>query len=57
MGGQVGGALLTPLPPDIETALYRVVQEALWNVAKHAGATTVDVELQDLGGIVELTRH
>ncbi len=55
VGGQVGGALLTPLPPDTETALYRVVQEALWNVAKHAGATAVEVELRDLGGSVELT--
>jgi signal transduction histidine kinase len=54
VGGQVGGALLTPLPPDTETALYRVLQEALWNVAKHAGATSVEVELQDLGGTVEL---
>lgn len=53
--GRVRGALLAPLPPDTETALYRVVQEALWNVAKHANATAVEVELRDLGGVVELT--
>ena len=53
--GRVSGALLAPLPPDTETALYRVVQEALWNVAKHADATAVEVELRDLGGVVELT--
>jgi signal transduction histidine kinase len=53
--GRVTGALLTELPADTETALYRVVQEALWNVAKHADATAVQVELHDLGGIVELT--
>jgi signal transduction histidine kinase len=36
--------------PQIETALYRIVQEALHNVAKHAHARTVDVSLQlDLG--------
>jgi signal transduction histidine kinase len=31
------------LPPAIETALYRVVQEAVTNVLRHAGATRVDV--------------
>lgn len=33
------------LEPDVETLAYRVVQEALTNVAKHAGATTVRVAL------------
>ena len=31
------------LPPEIETALYRIVQEALTNIAKHARATTISV--------------
>ncbi len=34
------------LPPPIETALYRSVQEALANVTKHARATKVRVEIQ-----------
>jgi len=33
------------LPARIETCLYRVVQEALTNVARHAGATTASVVL------------
>ncbi len=34
------------LPPAVETTLYRIVQEALTNVAKHAGARTVSIVLQ-----------
>jgi signal transduction histidine kinase len=34
------------LPPDIETALYRIVQEATTNVAKHAQASRVRVYLE-----------
>lgn len=43
--GDLGGAL----PPDVEVAIYRVVQEALTNVVRHAGAThvRVDVERRD----------
>jgi len=35
-----------PLPPSIESALLRVGQEALVNVAKHANATHADVLLE-----------
>ena len=34
------------LPPDIEIAIYRVVQEALANVARHSNAEIVSIILQ-----------
>ncbi|MGH2764008.1 MAG: sensor histidine kinase [Thermoleophilaceae bacterium] len=34
------------LPEVLQTAIYRVAQEALANVARHAGATVVEVELE-----------
>ncbi len=33
------------LPPEAETALYRIVQEALTNVVKHAAARRVSITL------------
>jgi signal transduction histidine kinase len=40
------------LPGEIETALYRIVQEALTNVVKHAQAERVSVVLTRRGGAV-----
>ena len=37
---------LERLPPAVETALYRIIQEALTNAAKHSGARTANVVLQ-----------
>jgi len=34
-----------PLPPRVETEVYRIAQEALANVRRHSGATEVEVAL------------
>lgn len=43
------------LAPEVETALYRIVQEALTNVAKHARARNCRVYLQGLTSSVLVT--
>ena len=40
------------LPPQIETAFYRIVQEALNNIAKHARATRFEVRLERRDSII-----
>lgn len=40
------------LPPDVETALYRIIQEALTNVAKHAKASNVSVSVNRQDAVV-----
>jgi len=37
--------ILTRLPVDVETALYRIVQEALMNIEKYANATKVVINM------------
>lgn len=42
------------LPPEVETTLFRVAQEALTNVRKHARASRAHVSLEHLKGTVRL---
>jgi PAS domain S-box-containing protein len=51
----LSGLLDERLPPDAETTLYRIAQEALTNVARHARATRVEVMLERQGDVVLLT--
>ena len=45
----------TALAPRAALALYRIAQEALGNVAKHANAKQVQVRLERADGVVRLT--
>ena len=45
------------LPPEMETALYRIVQEAFTNVLKHAAASRVSVRLDRGADALTLTVH
>jgi signal transduction histidine kinase len=57
---QAGGLTVTvtmtgvqrPLPPDVDQAAYRIVQEALTNVSRHAGQACALVRLQYTPGVL-----
>ena len=41
--------------PDVETGLFRILQEALTNVHRHAGAETVHIRVTSAGGRLTLS--
>jgi signal transduction histidine kinase len=43
------------LPTEVETAVFRIVQEAMTNVIRHAQATRVDIILSRRGNTVAAT--
>lgn len=49
--GRLGGRL----PPEKEIVVYRIVQEAMTNILKHARARRVRVRLSRRGGLVRLS--
>jgi len=51
---EVEGASV-PLPPGVDLAAYRIVQEALTNVVRHAGAARTRVRLRYGDSELELT--
>ncbi|MDX3924982.1 MAG: cache domain-containing protein [Shinella sp.] len=48
-------AFTNPVTPEASTALYRVAQEALSNVERHAGATRVTISISSVDGRVRMT--
>ena len=42
------------IPPALGTTLYRIAQEALRDVERHAGATSVTLSLSSRSGVIEL---
>jgi len=46
--------LLSVLPPEISLCLFRVLQQALQNAAKHSGVKRLDVKLQEESGEIHL---
>jgi len=51
---QLAETMETRLAPEIEVAVYRIVQEALSNVARHSGATACTVSLNSGRGVLRL---
>jgi PAS domain S-box-containing protein len=51
---QIEGLGTEQLPPVLQATMYRILQEALTNVAKHSGARSVSVRLVRREAMVEL---
>jgi signal transduction histidine kinase len=46
------GDVASRLPPELEVAVYRLVQEAVNNAIKHAGADRVEIAIADGDGVL-----
>ena len=52
--GEGPGQAVARLTPELETALYRIVQEALTNATKHGGARTAVVTVQQRDRTIDI---
>ncbi len=50
-----GGKIKQRLPHDVETNLFRIVQESLTNISKYANASKATITLEDSGKKIRLT--
>jgi signal transduction histidine kinase len=49
------GEMEEPIQPGVQTAAFRIFQEALTNVARHAEARVIDAECSTRDGVLKLT--
>ena len=45
------------IAPEVATALFRILQESLTNVARHAGATRIEIDLRQEDRVIHLDVH
>jgi signal transduction histidine kinase len=43
-----------PIPAEISTALYRIIQESLTNIYKHSAATQVSIDIRETPEAIQL---
>jgi signal transduction histidine kinase len=48
-------AVRSSVPVTLEAAIYRIVQESVTNVIRHADATTIEVDVTETEGTIELS--
>lgn len=53
----IGDSVMGALPHDVETACFRITQEALANTARHSRATRATVQLERRNGQLHLAVH
>ena len=49
------GEMRSPIPPEVETAAFRIFQESLTNVARHAEASRIDAKCSTQEEVLTLT--